>query len=172
MVAHGGRTMIEVREMDNYEIDNLLSGRDYGHLACCKDDRPYVVPVHYVYDGSDIFIYTTEGKKSEIIQSNPLVCLQVEDVVNGEDWRSIIIEGTAIEISKPKEREKAIRLIRASNPSLTPAVSVRWMDCWVRENREVIYRITPKIKTGRKSVASELKAVFAKPRANEQMRIY
>ena len=39
------------------------------------------------------------------------------------------------------------------NPSLTPAVSIHWMDNWVRENIEVIYRIVPVDMSGRASVA-------------------
>ena len=164
--------MIEVREMDQFEIDNVISGRDYGHLACSQNDQPYVVPVHYVYDESRIYIYTTEGKKTEIIDSNPHVCLQVEEVTNGEDWRSVIVVGDASQITEPKEREKAIRLIRAGNPTLTPALSVRWMDCWVRENREVIYRITPTAMTGRMSVKAKTNAVFTRPSSKRRAQIY
>jgi len=167
----GEMAMIEVRELDKYEIDNVLSGRDYGHLACSLDDRPYIVPIHYVYDGSNIYIYTTEGKKYEIIRSNPHVCLQVEHVASNEDWQSVIVTGEAKQITKPKEREKAVRLIRSSNPSLTPAISVRWMDNWVRENREVIYCITPKTMTGRMSVKSKSHAVFAPPDAKRRSKI-
>lgn len=164
--------MIEVREMDSYEIDNVLSGRDYGHLACAKDEQPYIVPIHYVYDERSIYVYTTEGKKSEIIESNPQVCLQVEEVTSNEDWRSVIVFGKAEEIIEPKEREKAIRLIRSSNPTLTPALTVRWMDCWVRENREVIYRIVPKTMTGRMAVKPKTNAVLATPRSGGKMRVY
>lgn len=164
--------MIEVQEMDKYEIDNVLAGRDYGHLACSEDDRPYIVPIHYVYDGTRIYIYTTEGKKTDIIQSNPQVCLQVEEVVNGEDWRSVVVVGKAQQILEPKDREKAIRLVRSSNPSLTPAISIRWMDCWVRENREVVYSITPEIITGRKSVNAETTAGFAGAGTKRRAQIF
>ena len=164
--------MIEVRELSKYEIDSVLSARDYGHLACSRDGEPYIVPIHFVYDGSVFFIYTTEGKKYEIIRANPKVCLQVENVAGNEDWQSVIVTGIATEITEPKERERAIRLVRTSNPSLTPALSVRWMDCWVRENREVIYSITPETMTGRRSVPSKTNAVFARPHSEEKMRIF
>ena len=164
--------MLEVRELDKYEIDNLLSGRDYGHLACSLDDQPYIVPVHYVYDGTNIFVYTTEGKKSEIIQSNPQICLQVEEVTSNEDWQSVIVFGSAKKITEPKQREKAIRLIRSSNPSLTPALSVRWMDCWVRENNEVVYRVTPRTMTGRTALKSRTKVVLARPGTNGKCRLH
>src|SRR5262244_1054115 len=79
--AKGGQfSMIEVREMSDKGIEELLSRVGYGHLACCLDDKPYLVPIHYAYDGTNVYIYTTEGKKSEIIERNPNICLQVEDV--------------------------------------------------------------------------------------------
>jgi len=164
--------MIEVRELSKHEIDEVLSASNYGHLACSRDGEPYIVPIHFVYDGSVFFIYTTEGKKNEIIRANPKVCLQVENVASNEDWQSVIVNGIAAEVTEPKEREKAIRLVRSSNPSLTPALSIRWMDCWVRENREVIYLITPKITTGRKAVKAKTSAVFAKPGREAANRIY
>ena len=55
--------MIEVKDLSENEITEILSRIGYGHLACCRNDEPYVVPVHYAYDNGNIFIYTTEGKK-------------------------------------------------------------------------------------------------------------
>ena len=83
--------MIEVQEMVKREIEEVLARVGYGHLACVRDDRPYIVPIHYAYDKPDIYIYTTDGMKSEIIRENPHVCLQVEEVVDNNDWRSIIV---------------------------------------------------------------------------------
>ena len=49
-------------------------------------------------------------------------------------------------------RSEALDLILNVNPTLTPAVSVRWMDSWVRTNVEVIYRFRPRKISGRKTV--------------------
>ncbi len=144
--------MIQVEEPSNAEINQILSRVGYGHLACSRDDQPYVVPVHYAFLNGEIFIYTTEGKKFEIIQGNPLVCLQVEEVTDNQHWASVIVEGVAEQITKPAEREKAVKLVVAVNPTLTPAISIRWMDSWVRENIEVVYRITPTTTSGRRTV--------------------
>ena len=67
--------MIEIREMGNSAARETLGRLNYAHLACSRDDEPYVVPVHYAFDGDYVFIYTTEGKKSGILDSNPKVCL-------------------------------------------------------------------------------------------------
>ncbi len=144
--------MITIEELSETEISKILGRLNYGHLGCVRDNKPYVVPVNYAYENGTIFIYTTEGKKFEIIRSNPNVCLQVEDVVDNQHWQSVIVEGTAEQITDEDERKKAADLIVAINPTLTPAVSIRWMDSWVRENIEVIYRITPTATSGRRSV--------------------
>ena len=115
------------------------------------------MPVHFAYSEPDLYIYTTEGKKSEIIRSNPHVCLQVEQVHSDSNWRSVIITGEVQLLDDPEERENAVRQITAVNPTLTPAVSIRWLDSWVRENREVVYRIKPRMITGRMTVKKRKK---------------
>ncbi len=146
--------MIEVTEMSNAEILKVLAGLNYGHLACSETDKPYVVPVNFAFDGAEIFIYTTDGKKSRIIDTNPQVCLQTEDVTDRQHWHSVIIDGITERITDPVERERVMKLILANNPTLTPALSIHWMDNWARENIEIVYRITPTMTSGRRSVIS------------------
>ncbi|MEP7074270.1 MAG: pyridoxamine 5'-phosphate oxidase family protein [Acidobacteriota bacterium] len=146
--------MIEVREMNDHEINQVLEHVGYGHLACSLNDKPYLVPIHYAYASPKIYIYTTEGKKSEMIGENRNVCLQVEDVKDNKHWKSVIVIGTAERLTDEETREAALKAIVVVNPTLTPAVSIHWMDNWVRENIEVIYSITPSEVTGRLSVAS------------------
>lgn len=144
--------MIEVEELSNAEIESVLERLNYGHLACSRGDQPYVVPVHYAYCDGEIFIYTTEGKKSEFIKENPRVCLQAEEVTDDQHWQSVIVDGVAERLTEEAERDKAFKLIVGVNPTLTPAVSIHWMDDWVRENIEVIYRIKPGRMSGRRAI--------------------
>jgi uncharacterized protein len=143
--------MIEVKELSDDEIVELLKRTGYGHLACSRDGKPYMVPIHFAFDNGAIYVYTTEGKKYEIIKDNPRVCLQAEEVIDNQHWQSVIVDGEAQQILDEAERERAMKLIVAVNPTLTPAVSVRWLDNWVRENIEVIYRIYPLQMSGRRS---------------------
>lgn len=144
--------MIEIEEMNDRDVRATIARLGYGHLACCRNDHPYVVPIHFAYDGEFAFVYTTEGKKAEIIRVNPEVCLQAEEVVNNENWTSVMIIGDAEQLTEEADRRHALDLIVKVNPKLTPAVSIRWMDSWVRENVEVIYRIKPRMMTGRRTV--------------------
>ncbi len=115
--------MIQVEELSDSEINALLSRVGYGHLACSRDAQPYVVPVHYAFHGGEVYIYTTEGKKFEVIRTNPLVCLQVEEIMDNQHWTGVIVDGVAEQMTEPAERPKAIDLVIAVNPTLTPALS-------------------------------------------------
>ena len=159
--------MIEVGEMSDKGIEELLSRVGYGHLACSLNDQPYLVPIHYAYESGTVFLYTTEGKKSDIIETNPKVCLQIEEVQDNKHWQSVVVTGEAKRLTDEKKREAALKAIVKVNPTLTPAVSIHWMDDWVRENIEVIYSIRPSSKTGRETVSrGETEKPFA-PRAQK-----
>ena len=74
--------MLKVENMSSIESQALLLRVGYGHLGCARDNHPYVVPMHYAYDGADLYFFTTHGTKTEYIEANPDVCLQVEEVAN------------------------------------------------------------------------------------------
>lgn len=165
--------MIAVEEMSNGQIKEVLARIGYGHLGMARGKQPYIVPIHYAFDDPHIYIYTTEGKKTEIIKANPEICLQVEEVKNDTEWASVIVTGEAVKLRKNAERERALDFILAANPTLTPALSIRWMDSWVRENIEVIYRITPRMMTGRTTIEhSETLAAFAPREKKRKATIY
>ncbi len=164
--------MIEIDEMRKGEMADLLKRCGYGHLACSRNDQPYVVPVHYAYDDENVYVYTTEGKKSEIIRANPQVCLQTEEVTDNRNWKSVIVIGDAFQVDDPAERDRALDLVAKVNPTLTPAVSIRWMDSWVRENIEVILRIKPRMMTGRATVERSDSDVPYAPDESRRSTIY
>ena len=41
---------VEIEEMPPQEAHALLARVGYGHLGCARDNRPYVIPIHYAYD--------------------------------------------------------------------------------------------------------------------------
>jgi uncharacterized protein len=155
--------MTEVNELTQEQIEELLSRINYGHLACSLDDRPYVVPTNFAYASPFIYVYTTEGMKTNIIDKNPHVCLQIEEIVDSGEWQSVVVEGDAERITDRSERELALRLVRRTNPSLTPAISIRWVNNWIRENHEVVYRINLTGVSGRSATKTKVMATFAQP---------
>lgn len=146
------KTMVQVDDMSDADSRGLLKQVGYGHLGVARDSHPYVVPIHYAYEEPYIYIFTTEGKKTQIIEDNPEVCLQVEKVIDEKNWQSVIVTGDAIQLTTKKEVEHAMDLITKTNPELAPALSIRWMDQWIRTNVDVIYRVRPAKMSGRTTV--------------------
>ncbi|MGA9995388.1 MAG: pyridoxamine 5'-phosphate oxidase family protein [Pyrinomonadaceae bacterium] len=145
--------MIKVEDMPLEEMQALLRRVGFGHLGCVGENgRPYVVPIHYAYDSEFIYIFTTEGMKTNYIEHNPLVCLQVEEVQDAAHWLSVMVNGSAERIVEPTSMEQAMRRITESNPTLTPAINATQIDAWGRANTIAVYRIRPEIIDGRKTV--------------------
>lgn len=143
--------MIEVEEMAAHDVHALLERANYGHLGCARDNRPYVMPIHYAYHDPDIYIFTTEGMKTEFIAANPEVCMQVEEVDSPINWKSVIATGKAERLTDQGEIEHAMQYITKNNPTLTPALNKMWIDPWGRASNVTIYRIHPEIISGRKT---------------------
>jgi nitroimidazol reductase NimA-like FMN-containing flavoprotein (pyridoxamine 5'-phosphate oxidase superfamily) len=61
----------------------------------------------------------------------------------------VIVTGEAERLTERKEIDGAMKFIMAVNPTLTPAISIHWLDQWIRSNVDVVYRITPATITGR-----------------------
>lgn len=146
------KTMVQVEDMDDKDSKSLLQRVGHGHLGLVRDSHPYVVPINYAYEEPNIYIFTTEGMKTEIIENSPEICLQVEDITDNKHWQSVIVMGDAVQLTDGKEMDSAMAIILATNPKLTPALSIRWMDQWIRSNVDVVYRITPRSITGRTTV--------------------
>jgi nitroimidazol reductase NimA-like FMN-containing flavoprotein (pyridoxamine 5'-phosphate oxidase superfamily) len=144
--------MLKVEDMPPAEMHALLQRESFGHLGCARDGRPYVLPMNYAYDGKELFFFTTEGMKTQFIQANKQVCLQVEEITDSTHWRSVMVIGKADQITGNEEMQRAMKLITERNPSLTPAISATKLDTWGRSVDVALYRITPELIDGRQTV--------------------
>jgi len=144
--------MLKVEDMSKGEMTALLLRVGFGHMGCTRDGHPYVVPMHYAYDGNELYFFTTEGTKTEFIAANHEVCFQVEEITSPSNWRSVMLIGEALKVSKPEETERAMQLISERNPTLTPALNKTEIGAWHRLNRIAIYRVRPSAIYGRKTV--------------------
>ncbi len=55
-------------QLNEPQINNVLSSQVLGRLACTNGKQPYIVPVTYTYDGEYIYGQTNEGTKLEILR--------------------------------------------------------------------------------------------------------
>jgi len=90
-----------IKEMTRDECLIALSRASVGRLACARDNQPYVVPIYFVYEDPYVYGFTTLGQKVEWMRSNPLVCVELDDVENFDQWTSILLFGRYEELPEP-----------------------------------------------------------------------
>ncbi len=146
--------MPNIEAMSFEETQSLLQSAGFGHLGCIENGRPYIVPMHYAYDLHTLYFFTTEGTKTDAIAAHLEICLQIEEVHDPSNWRSVIATGKAEKITQQEDREHAMQFIAERNPTLTPAINKMWVDAWGRANIVAIYRIRPHMMSGRKTLAA------------------
>ncbi len=143
-------------ELDEMQMNHFLLSQAVGRMACTEGDKPYIVPVTYVYDGKDIIGQTKEGKKLDMLRKNPNVCFEVDAMQNMANWQSVIINGTFHEL-KGKAAEGARKyLFNHMWPFLTSATihpheheaSLSGVDDSNRI-KPIMFKIKVKEKTGR-----------------------
>jgi nitroimidazol reductase NimA-like FMN-containing flavoprotein (pyridoxamine 5'-phosphate oxidase superfamily) len=82
-----------ITEMTRSECLELLASQRLGHLACCRDGQPYVVPVTFALDGNYLYSFSLTGQKIEWMRANPLVSLQTDVLGEHGTWRSVVVNG-------------------------------------------------------------------------------
>ncbi len=167
-----GEIMIEIREMTGKDMEDLLTRVGYGHLGCARENRPYVVPIQYIYDNSFIYIYTNDGKKAEILRSNPHVCVQVEEVVDNGNWQSVVAEGTAECVTDVSQVEAILQLMNSRITTPTPAMGITWINNWITAKKETIFRIKIETLSGRTADKVNIAVASAAPARAKKTRIF
>ena len=124
------------------EIESMLYRHHVGRLGCSANDRPYVVPINYGYDGACLYGWATIGRKIEVMREQPLVCFEVDEVQGPTNWRSVLAEGLYEELTDERERRAALVLLDGQGPGLVP----RALDA---STRIVIFRIRLTDRSGR-----------------------
>lgn len=100
------------KDIDPLEAHNILKANRYGHLAFCDADQPYTLPITYIVDGTTVYSYTFEGHKVSCLRKNPKVCLQVQELHNEHEWKSVVALGTFEELGV-QEKVNAIQKLKS-----------------------------------------------------------
>src|SRR3569833_2790907 len=93
------------------QIEHLLKNHHIGRIGCCDGQRPYVVPVNYVYEDGVAYCHSGEGMKVQLMRKNPFICFLVDSIQDMLNWRSVIAWGKYEEISELEEKENALQKI-------------------------------------------------------------
>lgn len=141
--------------LNNNQIEHLLYSLIIGRLGCHANNKTYVVPITYAYDGIYIYGHTKEGLKIEMMRKNPKVCFEVDAIENMSNWRSVIAWGTFEELKTPEKREEGmLKLMDVVMPLMTgeTTISNPMSDThqkYIEAMKGVVYRVKLTEKTGR-----------------------
>ncbi len=112
-----------IAKLSEEEAQELLQRNELGRLGCIADDRPYVVPVNYLYDGDSVYIHSLPGRKIAALRRHPQACLQVDEIERERSWRSVIAFGRYEEIGDEQRRAYYLKQLLRRFPHLTPVES-------------------------------------------------
>lgn len=112
-------------QLNDAQIDHLLSSQLIGRIGCGTNDRYYIFPVTYVFQGGFIYIHSKEGRKLKMLRENPNVCFQVDDIENMTHWRSVLVWGKYEELKKEDEQAAALHILRDRLEPFTISETVR-----------------------------------------------
>jgi len=82
-----------ISEMSGEECRDLVARLEFGRLACAHQNQPYIVPIYFAFDSDHLYGFTTLGQKVEWMRSNPLVCVEIDEVVSHFRWSSVVVLG-------------------------------------------------------------------------------
>ena len=128
-----------MKELDQQEATKLLSKQRIGRLGCVDNGEPYVVPINYLFEDGFIYSHSLPGHKIEVLRAHPRACLQVDEVDNDFEWRSVIAFGKFEEIQTSSARSAVLSKLLTRFPLLTPVESVMANDA--NAPASIVFRI-------------------------------
>ncbi len=96
-----------ITEMSGEECRIVLARLGFGRLATSHRGQPYIVPIYFAYQADRLQGFATLGRKVEWMRSNPLVCVEVDEIVSHFRWSSVVVLGRYQELPDTPEYKEA-----------------------------------------------------------------
>ena len=107
---------------DRNAIDAIIAQCKVCRIALCENGQPYILPLHFGYDGKHLYFHSAnDGKKIEIIKQNNRVGFEFDilhEIITAEapcEWgtkyESVVGSGIVEFIESQQEKAKALECI-------------------------------------------------------------
>ncbi len=146
------------KNLNNKQIEKVISENIFGRLGCHADGETYVVPVSYAYDSKYIYFRSFEGLKLSMMRKNPKVCFQIDTIKDMADWESVIVWGTFEELTNKKDRNLGLKTLMSRTLPEISSEMVKFSAEWpfptsnYSQIEGIVYRIRITKKSGRSEV--------------------
>lgn len=140
-----------IAELNDRQIENILSSVLVGRIGCHSEGRTYVVPVAFAWHDGYIYAHSNEGLKVRMMRKNPSVCFQVDAIDSLANWRCVIMQGEFEELTTRELQLHAFNLLqeRLSPFRTSDAAKPHSPPPGEKRRRPVFYRIRIVEKSGR-----------------------
>lgn len=82
------------RSLSPDECRSLLARQQVGRLAYAYKQRVDIEPIHYALDGDWIHLRTQEGAKLSMLDRQPWVAFEVDEIQGLFEWSSVVVHGS------------------------------------------------------------------------------
>tara|TARA_R110000868_G_scaffold342697_2_gene603603 strand:+ start:8080 stop:8583 length:504 start_codon:yes stop_codon:yes gene_type:complete len=95
-----------ISDLERTECFKILNNNYIGHLAYVYHKQPFVIPITYYYDKTNITVigYTGEGHKTHALRLNNAVALEIAEIQAIDNWKTVLIQGTFEELVGPEAK--------------------------------------------------------------------
>lgn len=150
---------MHIEELTKIASLNFLSGHRFGRLACASNSQPYITPFNFVYYENFLYSFGTVGQKINWMRANPLVCVEVDDIVSPVHWTSVIVNAKYEELVDTPDgqihRDLAFKLLQKRNLWWEPGYVKTVIHGEQRPMEPVYFRLFIEDITGHKAVQDD-----------------
>jgi nitroimidazol reductase NimA-like FMN-containing flavoprotein (pyridoxamine 5'-phosphate oxidase superfamily) len=151
-----------ILELTNKECVEMLTRLKFGRLGCSRANQPYIVPFNFAYHERHLYSVATLGQKIEWMRTNPLVCVEADEIVDQLHWTSVVVQGRYEECTDTPEcrpeRELAFTLLQQRASWWEPASVKKAQLGAVEQVIPTYYRIHIDQVTGRRAKPDSVEA--------------
>ena len=109
-----------IGRLTDSEIEGVLRRGRVGRIACSIDDRPYIVPITYLYESGMVYALSKLGRKIAMMRQQPRVCFEVEEIDEPSNWRCVIADAEYEEYTDWQTRTEVVRRIASLGGPVLP----------------------------------------------------
>ncbi|HYW51744.1 MAG TPA: pyridoxamine 5'-phosphate oxidase family protein [Gemmatimonadaceae bacterium] len=85
---------VTIRTLSADECHAMLAAHHVGRFAYAYKQRVDIEPLHYVADGEWLYLRTAHGTKVSMLEHQPWVAMEIDEVKGLFEWKSVVVHGS------------------------------------------------------------------------------
>ncbi|MEM1581849.1 MAG: pyridoxamine 5'-phosphate oxidase family protein [Candidatus Bathyarchaeia archaeon] len=141
------------------EIEKIFMKAKVGRLAMCLNNKPYVVPIAFVYSNGKIYFHSANrGEKIRIMKMNPLVCFEVDEyelVLDRDPCKITFRYESAIAFGKVRfleTKEDKLKILKIMTYKYDPGHLSKPLEESMIPNDLIVGEISIELMTGKRNI--------------------